>query len=95
MIKAITNLIELKEKNYDSIYECKLKIAELKKLKIIARAEAWTESNGTAKEKEDFVRSKVAHYDEQILQKEAEVEKLYNQCGILDYKIELEYLANE
>ena len=72
---------------YESIYANRCSIAELKKLKITARSEAWEDASGIADEKKDYVRSQVAQLDEKIDLVEAEIEKAYNNIKVL----ELEY----
>lgn len=72
------------ESNYNIIQQVRKEIADLKAEKIIARAEAWQDATGTAKEKEDFVRSVVADIDKEIAYKEANIEYLYNRTNFLN-----------
>ena len=66
------------ESNISLIQNSRRTVADLKKDKIETRAKAWIDATGTAKEKEDFVRSVVADYDRQIAYEESNIEYLYN-----------------
>ena len=95
MVDELTNIITLKESLMKSIRECREEIANLKERKAIRRSGSWMDANGTAKEKEDFVKATVANFDSEILKYEADIELYYNQISILNDKMELEYLKNE
>ena len=95
MVAEIENKIILKENLMKSIHECKYEIAQKKELKAIRKSGSWADATGTAKEKEDFVKSQVAGYDREIAELEADIELYYNQIIILNDKIELEYLKDE
>lgn len=95
MDTEIENKITLKENLMKSIHECKYEIAQKKELKAIRKSGSWADATGTAKEKEDFVKSQVAGYDREIAELEADIELYYNQIIILNDKIELEYLKDE
>ena len=95
MVSEIENQIILKENLMKSIHECRNEIANLKEKKAIKKSASWMEANGTAKEKEDFVKASVAEYDSEILKYEADIELYYNQISVLNDKIELEYLSDE
>ena len=73
---------------YNIIYDCRTDIATFKKNKINIRSEAWADAQGTAKEKEDYVRSAVSHIDESINLCEAKIERAYNMIKLLEYKLE-------
>ena len=73
---------------YSLIYSYRSDIASYKKNKIEKRADAWKDATGTAKEKEDYVRSVVANIDEAIDFCEAEIEKAYNSIRVLELKLE-------
>lgn len=77
------------EMDFDLIKKAREEIADLKEDKITKRCNAWENATGTAKEKEDFVRSEVANLDKQIAYKEANVEYLYNRIGWLTAKLEI------
>ena len=91
MVEAMINL---KESMLIQIHDMRIEIADLRKDKIDTRARAWADAEGTAKAKEDYVKSIVSDIDCQISVLEAEIELLYNQIGILDEKIELEYFKD-
>ena len=95
MVTEIENKIILKENLMKAIRECREEIANLKEKKAIKKSASWMEANGTAKEKEDFVKASVAEYDSEILKYEADIELYYNQISVLNDKIELEYLTDE
>ena len=73
---------------YEKIYAYRTDIATHKREKIEKRADAWKYAEGTAKEKEDYVRSVVSEFDEKIGFCEAEVERAYNKVKILEWKLE-------
>jgi len=95
LVTEIENQIILKENLMKAIRECREEIANLKEKKAVKRSASWMEANGTAKEKEDFVKASVANYDSEILKYEADIELYYNQISVLNDKIELEYLTDE
>jgi len=95
MVTEIENKIILKENLMKSIHECRNEIASIKERKAIRRSGSWVDATGTAKEKEDFVKSQVAGYDREIAEYEADIELYYNQISILNDKIEMEYLSDE
>jgi asparagine synthetase A len=94
-IKMIEKYICNKKGYYESIKEARDEIASLKEKKATWRNDAWTDATGTAKEKEDYVKSVVAGIDSEIARCEADIELYYNQVKILDDKIELEYLSDD
>ena len=73
------------EKYYNSIYNARIEIASLKKEKAEKKTRAWEMASGTAKEKEDYVRSFVSGYDQKIRNKEAEIEYNYNMVSLLSW----------
>lgn len=79
MSEEIINQIK---SNYDLICKARKEIADLKKQKIDKRSMAWADAQGTAKEKEDYVRSMVSDIDKQIDYKEANIEYMYNMVTI-------------
>lgn len=95
MVDELINIITLKESLMKSIHECREEIANLKEKKAVKKSASWMEANGTAKEKEDFVKASVANYDSEILKYEADIELYYNQISILNDKITLGYLKDE
>lgn len=95
MDTKIENKIVLKENLIKAIHECRNEIASLKERKAIRKSGSWENATGTAKEKEDFVKSQVAGCDREIAEYEADIELYYNQISILNDKIELEYLKDE
>ena len=78
------------ESNIEIIRLARKNIAKLSAEKITKRSEAWADATGTAKEKEDYVRSVVADIDRDIANEEANIEYLYNKNRILDYKLNYE-----
>lgn len=72
------------ESNLSIIHDKRKEIADLKELKITERADAWKNAEGTAKEKEDYVKSVVADYEKEISYREAEIEYLYNKNALLN-----------
>ena len=74
--------------NIELIQSARKEIADLKKEKIISRANAWEDATGTAKEKEDYVRSVVADIDKEIAYKEANIEYCYNMNKLLEKDLE-------
>lgn len=94
-LEDINGLITLKESMMKQIYESRLEIADLKMKKITVRANAWADAEGIADAKKDYVRSRVADFDNQIDVLEAEIELAYNQIRILDEKTDLELMKDE
>ena len=78
------------ESNVEIIRIARRNIANLRAEKIVKRSESWADATGTAKEKEDYVRSVVADIDRDIANEEANIEYLYNKNRILDYKLNYE-----
>ena len=72
----------------NDIYNARIRIAELKKEKIIKRASAWDDATGIADQKKDYVRSIVAEIDESIDKEEAKIEFAYNKMKVLNYQLE-------
>ena len=95
MVEEVKNLINLKETLMMGIRDAREEIAGLKERKATWRSDAWSDAQGTAKEKEDYVKSVVAEIDKDILIHEADIELWYNQIKVLDDKIDLEYLTDE
>ena len=91
----IKNMITLKDTMFVQISECRDEIADLKMAKTNKRAEAWSEAEGTAKQKEDEVKASVSDLDNQISVLESKIELYYNQTRTLDDKIELEYMPDD
>lgn len=92
MVKA---MIDLKEAMMKQIWDSRCQIASLKKEKAEKKAVLWLEATGTVDQKKDYIRAAVADIDELISVCEADIELRYNQIGILDDKIELEYMSND
>ena len=74
---------------YISIQENRIEIANNKALIAMTKPDAWLESDGTAKQKEDYVKSKVAGYQKDIDLLEASIEYAYNMIGVLTYQLEM------
>lgn len=83
----LVNTTEECTKLYDIIYNNRVKIAELRRDKIVARASAWENATGIADQKKDYVRSVVADIDEEISKLDAEIERAYNQLKLVGYQI--------
>lgn len=81
-------IMEIKE-YYVSIHENRIEIANNKALIAMEKTDAWLEAEGTAKQKEDFVKSKVAGYQKDIDLLEASIEYAYNMIGVLTYQLEM------
>lgn len=75
------------ESNIDMIHKARKEIADLKAKKIVKRSNSWELATGTAKEKEDYVRSMVADLDKEIAYKEAHIEYLYNKNSLLNQEL--------
>lgn len=80
-------IIDEMEHNISLLQDERWKIAELKEQKILKRAKSWENATGTAKEKEDYVRSVVAELDKEIAIHEANIEYLYNLNALLNDKL--------
>ena len=85
-------LVEMNS-NIDLIQKARKEVADLKAKKIVKRSNAWELATGTAKEKEDYVRSMVSKLDKEIDYKEANIEYLYNRNSLLNQ--ELVFLEDE
>ena len=81
-------IAEIKE-YYISIHENRIEIANNKALIAMEKPEHWTNASGTAKEKEDYVKSKIAHFQKDIDLLEASIEYAYNMIGVLTYQLEM------
>lgn len=92
MVEDVKEMIILKENLMRSIHEARNEIADLKEKKMIKKSHAWLDAQGTAKEKEDYVKSEVASIDSEILRYEADIELYYNHIIILNDKMDLEIL---
>ena len=75
------------ESNISLIEGFRTEIATLKRDKALDKFNAWTDAEGTAKQKEDYVKSVVADIDREIRDKEAKIEYLYNKNAILNEKL--------
>ena len=82
----MAKLVDMNEQ-YEIIYNNRIKIAELKRGKITARASAWENASGIADQKKDYVRAAVADIDLEIDIAEAEIERAYNRIKALDYEV--------
>lgn len=74
---------------YTSIHENRIEIANNKALIAMTKPDAWAESDGTAKQKEDYVKSKIALYQKDNDLLEASIEYAYNMIGVLTYQLEM------
>lgn len=79
------------EEYYTSIQENRIEIANNKALIATNKTKAWEDASGIklAKEKEDFVKSRVADLERDIRLCEASIEYAYNMVGVLTYQLEL------
>lgn len=82
-------LINQKIDYIDKINKARYEISMLKEKKCLERKNAWANANGTAKEKEDFVKAQVADVDREISEHEADIEWYYNMVGIVNDKLVL------
>ena len=80
---SYNELIEEWEENNKQILLNRNIIADLSEKKYTQRSRAWTDATGTAKEKEDYVKSYVSHFDKDIKYAEAKIEYLYNRNTII------------
>ena len=81
--------IKLIEKYYREIKNHRVEIANKKVLKAKAKVGAWTEAEGTAKQKEDYVKSAISEIEKDIDLLEAYIEFAYNMINIFTYELEL------
>lgn len=81
------------QSNYLLICEARKEIADLTKQKAIKRAESWAKAEGTAKEKEDFVKAQVADIQQQIDHKEANIKYMEDMVEI--WYTEMVYTEDE
>lgn len=91
----VEDLIKIRKNIVADIYNCRCDIADLKKQRIDKRANAWSNAEGIADAKKDYVRSQVSDIDCQIAILEADIESYYNQLSIIQDEIEWEYLKDE
>ena len=82
-------LIAEKQSYVEIIRAGRKNIAKLKADKIKARADAWSEAEGIADAKKDYVRSQVADIDLEIPNEEANIEYCYNMIDIINDKLVL------
>ena len=82
-------LIAEKQSYVEIIRAGRKNIAKLKADKIKARADAWSEAEGIADAKKDYVRSQVADVDLEISNEEANIEYCYNMIDIINDKLVL------
>lgn len=82
-------LIAEKQSYVEIIRAGRKNIAKLKADKIKARADAWSEAEGIADAKKDYVRSQVADIDLEISNEEANIEYCYNMIDIINDKLVL------
>lgn len=82
-------LIAEKQSYVEIIKTGRKNIAKLKADKIKARADAWSEAEGIADAKKDYVRSQVADIDLEISNEEANIEYCYNMIDIINDKLVL------
>ena len=80
-------IIEAMEKEYQKIYENRVKIEELNKKKVEMKPRLWEEATGTVDQKKDYIRSRVSDYNMDIHLLEAKIEYSYNLIKVLDYKL--------
>ena len=83
--------IEKIKEYYTSIHENRVEIANNKALIAVNKTQAWEDASGIklAKEKEDFVKSKIADLNKDIDLCEASIEYAYNMVSVLTYQMEL------
>ena len=80
-------IIEAMEKEYQKIYENRVKIEELNKKKVEMKPRLWEEATGTVDQKKDYIRSRTSDYNMDIHLLEAQIEYSYNLIKVLDYKL--------
>lgn len=83
----LKELIDAKESYFEIIRIGRKNIAKLKKEKIEARAKAWSDAEGIADAKKDYVRSMVADFDFEISIEEANMEYAYNMIEVVNDKM--------
>ena len=83
--------IEQIREYYDSIQENRIEIANNKALISLNKPDYWEEASSIklAKEKEDYVKSKIADLNKDIDLCEASIEYAYNMIDVLVYQMEL------
>ena len=76
---------------YTSIHENRIEIANHKVLIATTKVKAWEDASDIklAKEKEDYVKSKIADLKKDIALCEASIEYAYNMVGVLTYQLEM------
>lgn len=77
------------EEYYSQIKDNRIEIADKKVLKADKKVDAWLEADGTAKQKEDYVKASVSLIQKEIDLCEADIEFAYNMIGVLTYQMEL------
>lgn len=83
--------IEQIKEYYTSIQDNRIEIANNRALIATNKTKAWEDANSIklAKEKEDFVKSRVAELNRDIDLCEASIEYAYNMINLLTYQMEL------
>lgn len=81
--------IKKMEEFYKKIREDRLEIAKNKALISTSKPQHWEDATGIAKEKEDYVKSKVADLNKEIDISEADIEFSYNMINVLLYQMEI------
>lgn len=83
--------IDQMKEYYTSIQENRIEIANNKALIATNKTKAWEDASSIklAKEKEDFVKSRVADLKKDIELCEASIEYAYNMINVLAYQLEL------
>ena len=77
------------EEYYSQIKDNRIEIADKKVSKANGKVDAWLEAEGTAKQKEDYVKASVSLIQKEIDLCEADIEFAYNMIGVLTYQMEL------
>lgn len=85
MDEEITKL----EEYYKTIKDSRKEIAKLKTEIALEKPKHWEDATGVAKEKEDYVKSKIGYLNEDIASYEADIEFAYNMVNVLLYQMEL------
>lgn len=83
--------IEQIKEYYTSIQDNRIEIANNRALIATNKTKAWEDASSIklAKEKEDFVKSRVAELNRDIDLCEASIEYAYNMINLLTYQMEL------
>ena len=85
----LEELIAEKEFYIDVVKQGREEIANLKREKALMKPPLWEEATGTVDQKKDYIKSKTAEIDREILIKESNVEYAYNMIDSVNDKLVL------